>query len=319
MSDSDNDNEEVKENKTARVDFGAVLQRARKSQNYSIEDVSEHIKIAPQILEALEAGDIDSLPAQTFTQGYIRSYARHLEIAEDELLDSYNSLVPDPHAEKLKMRPSVAAGASSRSPVVMAVTGVLLVVLVAAVIFGSFSYYQEKADVLETVREAVDVEEIGSSLDSPSSYSYTQDGSGTRLEIRPNPREDDDESLLLTDRAESLDQESAEQLPVVEASQDDILDTESEVVSQDVLKIHAEDGSWIEVRDANNERLLYNMIPSRGDRTIIGQAPFSITMGNARTTQIIVNDLEIDLSDYIRPNNTASFSVSTEGQNIIFH
>jgi cytoskeleton protein RodZ len=313
MSDSDN------ENKATRVDFGAVLKKARKSQNYSIEDVSEHIKIAPPILEALEAGDIDSLPAQAFTQGYIRSYARHLEIADDELLASYNSHFPDPAAEKLKMRPSVTAGASSRSPLVMAVTSLLIVVLVAAVIYGSISYYQEKADVLETTRDSVDVEEIGSSLNSPSSYSYTQDGSGTHLEIKQDAHLADDDSLILTDQAESQGQQSDEQAAVAEAAEADILDTESEVISQDVLKIYAEDGSWIEVRDANNERLLYNMIPSRGDRTIIGQAPFSITMGNARTTRITVNDLEIDLSDYIRPNNTANFSVSTEGQNIIFH
>jgi hypothetical protein len=34
---------------------------------------------------------------------------------------------------------------------------------------------------------------------------------------------------------------------------------------------------------------------------------------------VVINELEVDMTDYIRPNNTAIFSVSTNGQNIIFH
>jgi len=60
-------------------------------------------------------------------------------------------------------------------------------------------------------------------------------------------------------------------------------------------------------------------VPVGGSKVLEGKAPFSITMGNAGTTRVVINDLEVDIKDYIRTNNTAIFSVSTHGQDIIFH
>jgi len=85
------------------------------------------------------------------------------------------------------------------------------------------------------------------------------------------------------------------------------------------LLINAENGSWIEVRDANDDRLFYNMIAKGGSKTLTGQAPFSISMGNARTTKIVINDIAVDTSNFIRSNNTAKFKVSNDKQDIVFH
>jgi hypothetical protein len=75
----------------------------------------------------------------------------------------------------------------------------------------------------------------------------------------------------------------------------------------------------MEVRDANKSRLFYNMVPVGGSKVIVGKAPFSVTMGNAKTTRIVINDLEVDITDHIRRNNTAVFNVSTNGQDVIIH
>ena len=91
------------------------------------------------------------------------------------------------------------------------------------------------------------------------------------------------------------------------------------VMQDDIIEIIAEKGSWVEVRDATRARLLYNMIPSGESKVLQGKAPFRISMGNAKSTRVVINDIDIDMSDYIRSNNTASFTVSNEGQNIIFH
>ena len=95
--------------------------------------------------------------------------------------------------------------------------------------------------------------------------------------------------------------------------------TTEEVDKDDIIEFFAKNGSWMEVRDANKTRLFYNMVPVGGSKVLEGKAPFSITMGNAKTTRVVINELEVDLTEYIRSNNTANFSVSTNGQNIIFH
>jgi hypothetical protein len=91
------------------------------------------------------------------------------------------------------------------------------------------------------------------------------------------------------------------------------------IVVSDVLEIFAENGSWVEVRDASNSRLFNNMV-SKGDTKVIqGTAPFHVTLGNAKTTRMLINDLEIDMVKYIRSNNTVKITVSTEDQKVVIH
>ncbi|SAK86858.1 XRE family transcriptional regulator [Caballeronia temeraria] len=57
---------------------GARLAQLRQAKAWSIDDVSARLKVSPQKLLALEAGDISHLPDRTFAAGIVRSYAKIL-------------------------------------------------------------------------------------------------------------------------------------------------------------------------------------------------------------------------------------------------
>lgn len=59
------------------------------------------------------------------------------------------------------------------------------------------------------------------------------------------------------------------------------------------------DDCWVEVSDANGERLIYGIIKANNVRTINGEAPFSITLGNANAAQIKLDGETIDKSVYL--------------------
>lgn len=122
------------------------------------------------------------------------------------------------------------------------------------------------------------------------------------------------ENVVVTE--EAVEAEPAETSPGASSNDETSPDVNRD---NDSIEIIAENGSWVEVRDANKSRLLYNMLPVGGSRVLVGRAPFSVTMGNAETTHVVVNDIAVDVSDYIRSNNIASFKVSTQGQDVIFH
>lgn len=303
------------------IDFGSTLAEARKSKNYTIDEVSQHLKIPVHTISVLEGNDLEALPAPTFTQGYIRAYAKFLEISEGDVLERYNRAVPRAESGELKPRSKLPGEASSQSPLVKSITVLLIVAGIAAVIFGSFKYYQEKAGVMEGELDTREQSFTGSSLDSPGT---------NRLNIKQNARLTEDDELIVnqSDPYENSDASSDEPVATDEADEPDepeIIDAsveavQSEDVSEnDIIEFYAENGSWMEVRDANKTRLFYNMVPVGGSKVLEGKAPFSITMGNAGTTRVVINDLDVDMKDYIRANNTASFSVSTHGQDIIFH
>ncbi len=330
------------------IDFGSLLAEARKAQNYTIDQISEHLKITASTISALETNDKKALPAPTFARGYIRAYAKFLEISEDKVLDIYNRAVPHNDASDLKPRSNLPGETNSQSPLIKTITVLLIIAGIAAVGFGSFQYYQEKAGVLESELDAKQQSFTGNSLDSPGT---------NRLNIEQNARLTENDELIVgkSDPLEYLAEEAgaekngaeeagAEETSNTETDNSDTstladtaadtaegIETKPEVVQEaaqsmaasdndsDIIEIFAENGSWMEVRDANESRLLYNMLPAGSSKVLVGQAPFSISMGNARTTRVVINDLEIDLTGYIRSNNTARFKVSTQGQNIIFH
>ena len=301
------------------IDFGKELAEARKAKNYSIEEISGHIKIPVHTITILEASDIEALPAPTFARGYIRAYAKFLEISEDRVLEKYNLAVPREEDAALKPRSKLPDEASSQSPLVKSITMLLILAGIATVIFGSFKYYQEKADVMEGEFDTRDQAFTGSSLDSPGSNRLGDDG---ELIIGQS---DPYENLSAADAAQELPEEGIDIDSgdiASESSEIDVVTEEApgeQAVENDIIEFFAENGSWMEVRDVNKSRLFYNMVPVGSSKKIIGKAPFSVTMGNAKTTRVVINDIEVDMTDYIRPNNTAVFSVSTDGQDIIIH
>jgi len=309
MSKSDSNSHTEKNN-----DFGFILTEARKSKNYSVDNICEHLKIPKNVISAIEASNIEALPAPTYTQGYIRAYAKFLEIAEDDLLVMYNEAVPHERASALKPRSSLPGEASSQSPLVKMVTMLLIAGGVAAVLYGSIQYYQEKADVMENQLESKERSFTGNSLDSPGS---------NRLDIQQDKgiTEDDETAMESSDLLVSQDPESQlESAQTTADSSEEVVSEQDESIPQDdVINILAEQGAWMEVRDATRARLLYNMVPSGESKVLQGKAPFRISMGNARSTRVVINDIEVDMTRYIRSNNTASFTVSNEGENIIFH
>ncbi|MBU1482216.1 MAG: DUF4115 domain-containing protein [Gammaproteobacteria bacterium] len=52
----------------------------------NVHDIANRIKFAPRQVEALEANDFENLPQTTFLRGFVRSYARVLQLDETALI-----------------------------------------------------------------------------------------------------------------------------------------------------------------------------------------------------------------------------------------
>jgi cytoskeleton protein RodZ len=67
-------------------DVGKILREAREVMGLSVHDIANRIKFAPRQVEALEANDFANLPQATFLRGFVRSYARVLQLDEVALI-----------------------------------------------------------------------------------------------------------------------------------------------------------------------------------------------------------------------------------------
>ncbi len=81
------------ESSDARGELAGWLRTARSRRKMSVEDVAKVTKIQQRILESLEAGRFDGLPADVFVRGFVRSFARCVGLDESEALERYGACV----------------------------------------------------------------------------------------------------------------------------------------------------------------------------------------------------------------------------------
>jgi len=69
--------------------FGDKLKKTREEAGLSKQKVAQLLNIQLRYLENLEQGDIEKIPADVYTRGLLRKYARVLGIEKETLIDEY--------------------------------------------------------------------------------------------------------------------------------------------------------------------------------------------------------------------------------------
>jgi cytoskeletal protein RodZ len=70
-------------------EFGDKFRKAREKKELSFDDVSNVTKIGSRMLQAIEEEHFDQLPGGVFNKGFIRAYAKHLGLNDEEAVTDY--------------------------------------------------------------------------------------------------------------------------------------------------------------------------------------------------------------------------------------
>jgi len=73
--------------------LGEKLREAREAQGISISEVAEQTRISALYLESIENDDYRTLPGGIFNKGFVKSFAKHVGIDEQEAMQDYASLM----------------------------------------------------------------------------------------------------------------------------------------------------------------------------------------------------------------------------------
>ena len=68
---------------------GELLKSERINKNLSVQDVALSLKLSSKIVNAIESGSLDQLPAKTFVRGFVKSYAQLLKLDSDQVLRQF--------------------------------------------------------------------------------------------------------------------------------------------------------------------------------------------------------------------------------------
>lgn len=77
--------------KSAKVFTGELLKKIREYKNVDLERMAEMTKVSKTYLRAIEAEDIEKLPAKVYVRGFVYQYAKCLKLNPDVVASSYVS------------------------------------------------------------------------------------------------------------------------------------------------------------------------------------------------------------------------------------
>src|SRR5690242_21654419 len=100
--------------------FGDRLKKEREQRGISLDDISLSTKIGTRLLRALEEEKFDQLPGGIFNKGFVRAYARHVGLDEEQAISDYMAALGENQAKasaEADVMPKPAAAAEQSRPV----------------------------------------------------------------------------------------------------------------------------------------------------------------------------------------------------------
>lgn len=252
---------------------GRVLADARARKNLSVADVALQLKLSVSQIEALEAEAYDRLPGAVFVRGFVRNYARLLDLDAEALVASLElepkgtsamAAVPRSHNIPFPARGRV------KWPAYLAVLLLLIVVVVVIdLLMSAPPPVVVPVPAAKTVPEAVSVPAV--------------------VTVEPVPESPVAEPAAIPPKnAVEPVKVSAAEVPAAAGN------------GQGDLHFAFTIESWVEVRDRNDRILMSQLNPAGTQQHLQGRPPFSMVVGNARGVRLTYNGRAVDLAPHTR-------------------
>ena len=315
------------------VSLGAVIQAARLAKNLTQQDVSNSLRFSVKQIDALESNAFGLLPDAMITRGFIRNYARLLEIDAEPLLANYRASVSTEAdkviAVKSSMRPVQLTKDSQPWLKYILASILVLFFLLAWLFYVDYMPKQaavapEKApEVIPETAPAVTqlLPEIAlpaaqREADAELAAANVAEGTNAGTDVQATDAKDAkslDASVARADSKPALQSaqqsNTTQQLPVLQPSptlqQPQAPVTASAAKS---LSLTFTAQTWVSVIDKSG-KVVYEKMSHNGDKeTVNGTPPFNLVIGNASATKLSFGGKDIDLTAYTK-NNVARITL----------
>ena len=251
---------------------GELLAARRHELRWTLEEVSQRLKLAPRQITALEANDFASLPGMASVRGFIRSYAKLLELDPATLLAMLSNEA-NPAIDPIILRrplpsrgfpgrryapPSVHRRGSRR----LSGLALLVMVFVGALAFAAYRHG------LPSI--SVDVSGVSTLLDSWKNL------------------------------ADSTTSESTDQ--PVSASADAAVAEQKSIDPSRLLELKLREDAWVEISALNGNKLVSRLMKAGTTERFDMSEPVVLVVGNANGVDASLRGQPLNLRAVARDN-----------------
>lgn len=304
---------------------GNVLKAAREAQGLSIHEVCSQLRLGLKQIQAIEQDDFDKLPQPSIVRGFIRNYARLLNIDVNPILEAYQRIVPNKAPLPLSVRSN-----ASRSVIDQPAPGFrpqrLLTFLIFLVLAGIAAYFyinHIKPQALKDAALALDVDEIAETTGQEIPIPVPE-AAPAPTDIAPAPAAQNvDASPAAVDNlaaapattGNDASANAATAFPANNAvTNNTIVSTPTPATTQAAesttlqasepqkasLVFKVNEDSWVRIEDLQGKKVFSEVMPAGSERQVTTKKPVNITVGHASGTQLTIDNQPYDLTQATR-------------------
>lgn len=289
-----------------QVPVGEQLASARKALGIEVSDVAQRLKLGERQVEALERGDWHSLPGNTFIRGFVRNYARLINIDPAPLMVALDGILEKPVEKIIKSEfqqteMPQAGGASKRDRLVVVVGGILFLLAVLA-------YFLLPAD-LSALRESTQslIDSFGRQEQVAPAPAVEQPAAPAEPVFPPGatPQQIMNPQSVAPAETGTMTPPPAEptsQAPAATANVSPVaaVTASASVPNAPQMRFVFDKESWLEVRDRDNKQIFSQRVTSGTEQTLSGQGPLSLVIGYAPGVRVFWRGQPVDLAPHTR-------------------
>ncbi|CAN0621326.1 cytoskeleton protein RodZ [Burkholderia multivorans] len=291
---------------------GSRLAQLREAKGWSVDDVSARLKVAPQKLRALEAGDISHLPGLTFALGVVRSYAKMLGVDPEPFAQALRrergvpdidlSLPAAAGADLPRGRVSIPLGGATRHRPWLWGAAAAVVALIAAAMWhtggdssnwlarfkGGAAQGASGAQVQQAAIASAPAAESASSVAASSVAASDASASAVAGSAPAAAAAAASQSAVAAASAASAvpvaaapaSQPAAAVVPPASAAAAAEASQPTVSAGQSMVEFKVKQDCWFSVRDKNGKELFSALVRAGETKQVAGAAPLKVTVGN---------------------------------------
>ncbi|WP_054285911.1 RodZ domain-containing protein [Gulbenkiania mobilis] len=262
------------------VSVGASLRQAREAAGLSLGDVADRLKLSLRQLEAIERDDFEALPGAAFVRGFVRNYARFLELDDAPLMAMLDTRFPSSLSSEPDLGTATDA-VTDTAPVVPARRGFALAGLAGGLIlllgvgwWWSQRPAEPESEALQGLQPML-TEQAASPIVAESAVSV------------PGPAVETDAASVASAPKTAL----ALSAPVPASAP-----AAASTNAGEALELNLKASAWVSVTDADGKKLVFATLPAGTQRSLAGKPPFKVVIGNAPNVELRYKGQPVDLA-----------------------
>ena len=321
---------------------GELLSRQREQLGVPLADAARALNLRPAVVAGLEQDNYQEIPVAAYRRGYLRAYAKYLDMDDRLVLEAYQAHNGTTDTErKVTMVSTVKPPSRVGDWLFKLVTLLVIVGLIAVTVMwwqsrggneppnvGATSTEETASEPAEPADESGEASSsftsgnesaslpsnatnvMPSAAEAPASSSEENADAIAGLDERPQ-ESDNDTANTAAENAElsGTDQASEEQANEEQNSADSEQTAAAETANANVLELTFNEQSWTEIFDANNQRVFVGLQTPGTSTSVEGEPPFRLTVGNATGVELRYQGEEVDLPARAGANNVARFTL----------